>query len=114
MKGWPFAMPSKPFSGQNSIYVRLLRNRSFTLVWSGQTISTLGDTFFNLAVMWVIYAQSGSALQTALISVIWHISSIVFGPFAGAVADRWDQVHYGHDQRCVSSCRRDSCSGHSC
>ncbi|HLG65470.1 MAG TPA: MFS transporter [Ktedonosporobacter sp.] len=86
-------MPSKPFSGQNSIYVRLLRNRSFTLVWSGQTISTLGDTFFNLAVMWVIYAQSGSALQTALISVIWHISSIVFGPFAGAVADRWDRKY---------------------
>lgn len=70
---------------------RLFSNRSFILVWGGQTLSTFGDSFFNLAVMWVIYTQSGSALQTALVQVVWHLSSILFGPLAGTLADRWER-----------------------
>src|SRR5262245_12775582 len=78
---------------QSSAYVRLFRNHTFLLLWSGQTISSLGDPFFNLAVMWVVYTQSGSAFQTAFIQVISHLSKVLFGPFAGALADRWDRKH---------------------
>src|SRR5438067_13515395 len=74
-----------------SVYLRVLRNRTLLLLWSGQSVSMIGDTFFNLAIMWVIYTQSGSALQTSLIQVVWHLDSIIFGPLAGIFADRWDR-----------------------
>jgi DHA3 family macrolide efflux protein-like MFS transporter len=72
-------------------YRRLLHNRTLVLLWSGQTISIVGDTFFNLAALWVVYTQSGSALQTAIIQAIWHLPSVLFGPIAGTLADRWDR-----------------------
>jgi DHA3 family macrolide efflux protein-like MFS transporter len=57
----------------------------------GQCTSIIGDTFFNLAVTWVIYAQSHSALRTSLIQVVWHLDRIIFSPLAGICADRWDR-----------------------
>lgn len=80
-------VPAAPRAG----YRRILQNRALLALWSGRTVSILGDTFFNLAVMWVVYAQSGSALQTSLVQVIWHLDRILFGPIAGVVADRLDR-----------------------
>lgn len=81
---------SKPKS-KGLVYRRIFGNRSLMLLWSGQTISDIGDIFFNVAVMWVIYQESGSVLQTAIIQVVWHLSSFLFGPLAGALADHWDR-----------------------
>ena len=60
---------------------RLFRNPSFVLLWSGQTASYFGDAFFNLAVMWVVWSETQSTLQT----------DIIFAPLAGVLADRWDR-----------------------
>lgn len=70
---------------------RLFRNRSFVLLWSGQTISVFGDAFFNLAVMWVVWSETQSTLQTAIIQAIWHLPDVIFAPLAGVLADRWDR-----------------------
>ena len=70
---------------------RLFRNRSFVLLWSGQTVSVFGDAFFNLAVMWVVWAETQSTLQTAVIQAIWHLPDVIFAPLAGVLADRWDR-----------------------
>lgn len=74
-----------------TIYLRLLHNRTFVLLWSGSTISMLGDALFTVAVMWVVYVRTGSALQTGIISIIYTLSAVVLGPFAGVYADRWDR-----------------------
>lgn len=71
---------------------RLLANRSVMLLWGGESISYFGDAFFNLAVVWTVYASTGSALQTALIQVVWQLSDALFAPIAGVVADRWDRT----------------------
>lgn len=76
-----------------SDYRRVFHNRAWLLIWSGQSVSTVGDAFFNLAVMWVVYIQTGSALQTAIIQVVWHLSSTLLGPFAGIWADRGNRKH---------------------
>ncbi len=76
---------------QSSSYRRLLGNRTLMLLWGGETVSIFGDAFFNLAVLWVVYSQSNSAFQTALVGVVWHLSDIVFGPLAGILADRLDR-----------------------
>src|SRR5581483_2483554 len=76
---------------QPTSYALVMKNRSFALLCGGQMISTIGDIFFNLTVMWVIYAQSHSVFQTALIQVCWHLSSTLFSMFAGAWVDRYDR-----------------------
>jgi MFS transporter, DHA3 family, macrolide efflux protein len=61
------------------------------LLWGGESISHFGDAFFNIAVVWTVYASTGSALQTAMIQVVWQLSDALFGPIAGVIADRWDR-----------------------
>ena len=61
------------------------------LLWSGQSVSYFGDAFFNLAVMWVVWSETQSTLQTAIIQAVWHIPDIIFAPLAGVLADRWDR-----------------------
>ncbi len=61
------------------------------LLWSGQSVSYFGDAFFNLAVMWVVWSETQSTLQTAIIQAVWHIPDITFAPLAGVLADRWDR-----------------------
>ncbi|TCS96454.1 MFS transporter [Hazenella coriacea] len=82
--------PSNPDS-KGSIYLQLLKNRTLMLLWSGGTISMIGDIFFNMAVVWIVYTHSQSLLQTALIQVVWHLDRILLGPIAGTLVDRWDR-----------------------
>ena len=70
---------------------RLFRNPSFVLLWSGQSVSYFGDALFNLAVMWVVWSETQSTLQTAIIQAVWHIPDVIFAPLAGVLADRWDR-----------------------
>ena len=70
---------------------RLFRNPSFVLLWSGQSASYFGDAFFNLAVMWVVWSETQSTLQTAIIQAVWHLPDVIFAPLAGVLADRWDR-----------------------
>ena len=70
---------------------RLFRNRSFVLLWSGQSTSVFGDAFFNLTVMWVVWSETQSTLQTAIVQAVWHVPDALFAPLAGVLADRWDR-----------------------
>ena len=76
---------------RGSDHSRLFHNRAFVLLWSGQTGSVFGDAFFNLAVMWLVWAETQSTLQTAIIQAIWHLPDVLFAPLAGVLADRWDR-----------------------
>lgn len=84
-------MEHRELTDQRSPARRLLTNRPVMLLWGGEAISYVGDAFFNLAVVWTVHASTGSALQTALIQVVWQVSDALFGPIAGVVADRWDR-----------------------
>jgi hypothetical protein len=46
--------------------------RSYWLLWLGQTISRFGDGFFFIAVSWLVYADTGSALA---LGVLWMARS---------------------------------------
>lgn len=76
---------------KSTLYWRLLQNPSLLLLWSGETVSVFGDEFFLLAATWVVYIQSNSILQTALIQVVWHLDRLIFSPLAGVLADRWNR-----------------------
>ncbi len=69
--------------------MRLLTNRNFFLLWLAQIISGLGDVFYNVGVMVTIFDHTGSALQTAGVLVATSVPSVIFGPLAGALVDRY-------------------------
>ena len=66
----------------------LLLTRNFGLVWSGQLISQIGDGISRLALVWFVYAITGSALKTSIIGLLQTIPPIVLGPVIGVYVDR--------------------------
>lgn len=63
----------------------------FLVLWSGQTLSTLGSSMSSFALVLWTYGQTGSALNMSMLSVCTYFPSVFFTMFAGALADRWDK-----------------------
>lgn len=74
----------------------LLINRNFALLWSGQTISALGDFIFNTTlVVWVAVdlarGQAWTPLAVSGIFLASTLPTILLGPLAGVFVDRWNK-----------------------
>jgi MFS family permease len=65
-----------------------LGSRDFRLVWTGESISLLGDAFQTVAVSWLVLGLTGSGLALGLILVAAAIPRGVFMLFGGVLADR--------------------------
>lgn len=64
-----------------------LRSTNFSLFWLAQVISRFGDPITLIALTFVTYRTTGSALLTALAVVIATVPNAVFSLFGGAIAD---------------------------
>jgi MFS family permease len=69
----------------------LIRRGPFLLLWAGGAVSSLGDHFSAIALMWLTYAASRSSFDVALVAVVSQVTYVVVGPVAGVLADRWDR-----------------------
>lgn len=67
---------------------RWLLSRDFAYVWWGQTVSQVGDGISKLALLWFVYAVTGSPLKTTVIGLLQTIPPIVLGPLIGVAVDR--------------------------
>lgn len=65
--------------------------KPYLLLWSTQTLSTLGSGMTGYALVLWLYLQSGSALKTALLSVCSYGPYVLMSIFAGALSDRWNK-----------------------
>lgn len=63
-------------------------DRSFQLLWLGQTSATVGGQIRVVVVPVLMFQLTGSAAQTALVLTVQFLPYLVFGLFAGAMADR--------------------------
>lgn len=63
----------------------------FIILWSTQSLSQLGSSMTNFALTLWLYQRTGSALQTALLSICSYAPYVVLSIFAGALSDRWDR-----------------------
>ena len=72
-------------------FLRTPTGRTFSLVWVGQLVSTLGSsmTRFGLAI-W-IFTETGSTMQLSLLIVAATLPGVLMSPFAGSLIDRWDR-----------------------
>jgi MFS family permease len=69
-------------------FARALRSRPFTLLWTGQTISVLGDAVFTIAITWEVLLLTGSATAMGLLLIAQWTPRVLFLVFGGVVADR--------------------------
>lgn len=73
-------------------------NRNFALLWSGQSISNVGDFVFETTlVLWIATiiarGQSWAPLAVSGALAATAIPIFLIGPLAGVFVDRWDKRH---------------------
>ncbi|MCX4745849.1 MFS transporter [Kitasatospora sp. NBC_01287] len=66
--------------------------RGFSVFWTGQTVSMVGDqvTVFVVPTL-MIFALHASALQVGIVSMAQYLGIPLLGPVAGVLVDRWDK-----------------------
>jgi MFS family permease len=69
----------------------LWHNRDYLLFQGGDIISGIGDSVQYLALSLLVLSLTGSPPQAGIVLGLSAIASMVFGLFAGALADRWDR-----------------------
>jgi MFS transporter, DHA3 family, macrolide efflux protein len=85
----PYSPPTVENADSITVQARpLLLTRDFGLVWSGQLISQIGDGVSRLALLWFVYAVTGSPIKTSVIGLLQTIPPIVLGPIIGVYVDR--------------------------
>ena len=76
---------------RQSPYLRLARNRNFSLLWVGQLVSLFGERIHQVALAFLVFTATGSAVEVGFTFAATAIPNIVLGPLAGAFVDRWDR-----------------------
>ena len=67
---------------------RALKYKNYRLFVSGQSISLIGTWIQMVAMLWLVYSITNSALILGVVGFSGQIPMFVIAPFAGALADR--------------------------
>ncbi|WP_353126398.1 MFS transporter [Parapedobacter pyrenivorans] len=67
---------------------RALKHRNYRLHFTGQAISLMGTWMQRIAVSWLVYRLTESALILGLVSFVSLIPSLILSPFIGSFVDR--------------------------
>ena len=69
----------------------VFRNRGFSLLWTGQLISTMGSALTSLAASILVYRLTHSAMSVGLMLMATAAPTVLVGLFAGVFVDRFDR-----------------------
>src|SRR5438034_8451017 len=72
-------------------YRRLLRNPALTRLFVGEFISAIGDWLYLVALLIVIYAESGDAVLLGVVGAARVVPYVILSVPAGIAADRYDR-----------------------
>lgn len=71
--------------------LRALRSRNYRLFVAGQGTSLIGTWMQQVAMSWLVYRMTGSAMLLGVVGFSSQIPSFLVAPFAGVIADRFDK-----------------------
>jgi MFS family permease len=74
--------------------LRPFRHRAYLIVWVGAFISNIGTWMETIAVGVYVTVQTGQAAWTGTTAALTFLPTVVLGPLAGALADRFDRRRY--------------------
>ena len=83
------ATPAATAAARGSGLLRPLRVRDFRLVFTGETVSVLGDQFHFVALAWLTLQLTGSGLALGSVLMVAAIPRLIFLLLGGALSDRW-------------------------
>jgi len=67
---------------------RALKYRNYRLFFSGQIISLIGTWMQYIALSWLVYRMTNSALLLGIVGFSSQIPTLFISPFAGVLSDR--------------------------
>lgn len=68
--------------------LRALKSQNFARLWTGQTISRLGDSLYRIALAWWVLEKTGSATAMSTVLVVSFLPMVLFLLVGGVVVDR--------------------------
>lgn len=71
--------------------LRPLKIKDFALLWSGMTISLLGDGIYLVAIAFQVYELSNSPTALSVVFFAWTAPMVLFFLLAGVLTDRFDR-----------------------
>ncbi len=77
--------------GRRLKILRPLKVRDFALLWTGMTISIVGDGIYMVALPFLVYEISNLPTALAAVGAAWTIPQVAFLLLAGVVTDRFER-----------------------
>jgi MFS family permease len=68
-----------------------LRHRDFRLLWTGMTVSLVGDGVLLVALAWQVYTLSGTPAAMSAVGVALSVPQVALLLLGGVVSDRFDR-----------------------
>jgi MFS family permease len=70
---------------------RSLKHKNFRLFVEGQSLSLIGTWLQMVALTWLVYKLTDSALMLGIVGFAGQIPMFIVAPFAGVFADKWNR-----------------------
>lgn len=71
--------------------LQALEYQAFRRLWAAGLLDSVGTWMERLAVGWFVLSETGSVFLAALSFAVRNAPNMIFGPFGGAIADRFDR-----------------------
>jgi len=71
--------------------LRAFQSRNYRLFFSGQGVSLIGTWMTRLAMSWLVYRLTGSAVLLGITGFTSQIPAFILGPIVGVWLDRWNR-----------------------
>ncbi len=84
----PVTTPTQPSPDRRPGAFAPLRRRGFTLLFTGQLVSALGDQAYAIALPWTVLAITGDPRQMAVVLAAGSVARVLALLIGGALADR--------------------------
>lgn len=84
------APPPTPVTHRRANAFRALRSRDFRLYFAGQIASASGTFVQQTAIGWLVLGITGSPGSLGLVLAAGGVPPLLFGPWGGVIADRFD------------------------
>lgn len=79
------------FKNNFKIISQSLKSRNYRLFFVGQSVSLVGTWMQVIAISWLVYDLTDSALLLGLVGFFSQVPSFFIAPFSGVFVDRWNR-----------------------